>query len=87
VLTPSWEGANFIPNPGNSFPTLWIGASPHSSGIFTLPGFGWQVLFDSQHGSIGSKTIENLAKIGGGIARTRSTKKEKKKKKNWPQRI
>jgi hypothetical protein len=28
ALTSSWEGARSIPNPGNPFPTLGIGASP-----------------------------------------------------------
>jgi hypothetical protein len=47
--TPSWEDARSIPNPGTPFPTL-------GNGCFTLlPGSGWQVLFDSQHGSIGPK--------------------------------
>jgi hypothetical protein len=57
ALTPSREGACSIPNPVNPFPTLGIGASP---------GSGWQVLFDSQHGSIGSEKSDTLQKLVAG---------------------
>jgi hypothetical protein len=60
ALTPSREGARSIPNPGTPFPTLGIGC-------FTLlPGSGWQVLFDSQHGSIGSEKSDTLQKMVAG---------------------
>jgi hypothetical protein len=60
ALTPSREGTHSIPNPGTPFPTLGIGC-------FTpLPGSGWQVLFHSQHGSIGSKKSDTLQKMVAG---------------------
>jgi hypothetical protein len=31
-----------------------------------LPGFGWQVLFDSQHGLIGSEKSDTLQKLVAG---------------------
>jgi hypothetical protein len=57
ALTPSRECARSIPNPGTTFPTLGIGC------FTTLPGYGWQVLFDSQHGSIGSEKSDTLQKM------------------------
>jgi hypothetical protein len=49
-----------IPNPGTPFPTLGIGC-------FTpLPGSGWQVLFNSQHGLIGSEKLDTLQKMVAG---------------------
>jgi hypothetical protein len=73
ALTPSWEGARSIPNPGTPFPTLGIGC-------FTpLPGSGWRVLFDSQHGSIGSEKSDTLQKMGAGQPEPDPQKKKKKK--------
>jgi hypothetical protein len=43
-----------------------------------LPGSGWQVLFDSKHGSIGCKIIGLRAKIDGATAKTQSTEKNRK---------
>jgi hypothetical protein len=61
ALTPSaQEGACSMPNPRTPFPTLGIGC-------FTpLPGSGWQVLFDSQLGSIGSEKSDTLQKMVAG---------------------
>jgi hypothetical protein len=74
ALTPSREGARSIPNPGNPFPTLGIGC-------FTpLPGSGWQVLFDSQHGSIGSEKSDTLQKWWRDSQNPIHKKKKRKKK-------
>jgi hypothetical protein len=60
LITPSREGARSIPNPGTPFPTLGIGC-------FTpLPGSGWQVLSDSQHGLNGSEKSDTLQKMVAG---------------------
>ncbi len=57
ALTPSQEGARSIPNPGTPFPTLGIGCfAAHLRS-------GWQVLFDSQHGSIGFEKSDTLQKL------------------------
>jgi hypothetical protein len=58
----------------------------HSRGwCFTpLPGSGWQVLFDSQHGSIGSKKSDTLQKLVAGQPKPNPQRKKKsnfKKKK------
>jgi hypothetical protein len=70
ALTPSREGARLIPNPGTPFPTLGIGC------FAPLPGSGWQVLFDSQHGSIGSEKSDTLQKM---VARQPEPDPKKKK--------
>ncbi len=79
ALTPSREDTCLIPNPGNPFSHSRDWCSP------PLPGSGRQVLFDSEHGSIGSKKkkkIGHLAKTAGGTAKTRSTKNKIKKDQN-----
>ncbi len=73
ALTPSREGARSIPNPSNPFPTLGIGAS------LLFRDLAGSVLFDSQHGSIGSKKWAHLAKIGGETAPEPDPQKKKKK--------
>jgi hypothetical protein len=78
ALTPSWEGARLIPNPGNPFPTLRIGVSP----LWPLPGSSWQVLFDSLYGLIGSEKSDTLQKLVLGQSEPDSQKKKKKKKKS-----
>jgi hypothetical protein len=71
ALTPSREGAHSIPNPGTPFPTLGIGC-------FTLlPGSGWQVLVDSQHGSMGSEKSDTLQKMVAGQPEPDPQKKKK----------
>jgi hypothetical protein len=50
-------GCGFDPKPRQPF-------SHSRDWSFTpLPGSGWQVLFDSQHGLIGSKKIDTLQKL------------------------
>jgi hypothetical protein len=81
ALTPSREGASSIPNPGTPFPTL-------GTGCFTpLPGSGWQVLFDSQHGSISSKKSDTLQKMVAGQPEPDPQKKKKKKKESTQTRM
>jgi hypothetical protein len=72
ALTSSRECARSILNPGTPFPTLGIEC------FTTLPGSGWQVLFDSQHGSIGSKKSDTWQKMVAGQPEPHPQKKKKK---------
>jgi hypothetical protein len=77
ALAPSREDARLIPNPGNPFP------NSHSRDwcFIPLPGSGWQVLFDSQHGSIGSEKPDTLQKFVAGHSQNPIHKKNLAKKK------
>jgi hypothetical protein len=41
-----------------------------------IPGSGWQVLFDSQHGSIGSEKSDTLQKLAAGQPEPNPQKKK-----------
>jgi hypothetical protein len=68
--TPTREGVHSIPNPGNPFPTLRIGASP----LFWDVAGRFCSICKKRKGLICSKKLDNLQKKGGGTAGIQCTK-------------